>query len=123
MTADPRALGTTDEIVIRDVPEHSRYEARVRTGDARQELDGVGVAAYARQPGTIVLLHTEVPPSLGGRGVGQALARYVLEDARRGGLAVVPHCPFIAAFIRRHWEYADLVPEAARGLLRPRDGK
>jgi uncharacterized protein len=37
-----------------------------------------------------------------------------LEDARAAGLALLPRCPLIAAYIRRHLEYADLVPPAER---------
>jgi predicted GNAT family acetyltransferase len=114
--------GSGDTISVVDVPEQRRYEARVRPAGATAELDGVAVAAYARAGGTVMFLHTEVPGSLGGRGVGQALARYALDDSRRLGLQVVPHCPFIAAFIRRHPEYLDLVPPAARGLVERREG-
>jgi predicted GNAT family acetyltransferase len=103
------AGGPATEVVVEDVPDASRYEARVRTRDG-VVLDGVGVTEYVRHGTTIVLAHTEVPESLSGRGVGTALAVYALDDARRRGLAVVPRCPFIASFIRRHREYRDLVP-------------
>jgi predicted GNAT family acetyltransferase len=109
-----------DRITVVDDPEESRYEATMRPAGAARDLDGLGVAAYARQGGTIMFLHTEVPESMSGHGVGQALARFALDDARRLGLEVVPQCPFIAAYIRRHREYLDLVPPAARGLLERR---
>jgi predicted GNAT family acetyltransferase len=44
-----------------------------------------------------------------GSGVGSALVAGALDDIRSRGLRVVPLCPFVAAFIRRHSEYADLV--------------
>ena len=47
--------------------------------------------------------------ALEGKGLGSTLARSVLDDIRRRGLKVVPECPFIAAFIKRHAEYTDLV--------------
>jgi predicted GNAT family acetyltransferase len=37
------------------------------------------------------------------------LATGVLDDARKKGLTVVPLCPFIAGYIERHSDYADLV--------------
>jgi predicted GNAT family acetyltransferase len=96
------------EPTIEDVPAASRYEARVagRSDPATAE--------YRRQGQTIVFTHTLVPKSMEGQGVGSALARFVLDDARRAGLAVLPECPFIATFIRRHGEYLELVPEDAR---------
>jgi predicted GNAT family acetyltransferase len=41
------------------------------------------------------------------------MARFVLDDARNRGLEVVPICPYVGAFIRRHPEYLGLVPEWA----------
>jgi predicted GNAT family acetyltransferase len=79
----------------------SRYEMVV---------DGVtAFVTYARQDGRITLIHTEVPKALGGRGIGSALASGVLEDIRAQGLRVVPECEFMAAFIKRHTEFSNLV--------------
>jgi uncharacterized protein len=79
----------------------SRYEMVV---------DGVtAFVTYARHGDRLTLVHTEVPQALGGRGIGSSLATAVLEDVRRRGLSVVPECEFIAAFIKRHAEFADLV--------------
>jgi predicted GNAT family acetyltransferase len=57
----------------------------------------------------VALLHTEVAPELEGRGFGSALVGHALDEARERGLRVVPLCPFVDAFIRRHPAYADLV--------------
>ncbi len=74
------------------------------------DVDGnLAFVAYETKPDRLILVHTEVPPALAGRGVGSALARAVLDDIRRRGLRVEPRCPFIAAFIKRHPDYADLV--------------
>lgn len=46
----------------------------------------------------------------------------VLEDIRRKKLKVVPQCPFVATYIRRHPEWMDLVltAETSRpGQVRP----
>jgi predicted GNAT family acetyltransferase len=78
----------------------------------RFELETEGHTAYAYYqlaPGVITLTHTEVPPALGGRGVGSALVRGVLEAVRARGLTVVPKCPFVAAFMGRHPEFNDLL--------------
>jgi uncharacterized protein len=91
------------DIEIVDNPERHRYEARV---------DGqvAGFAAYRPRPDAVVFTHTEVDDAYEGKGVGSALAKGALDDVRARGLAVVPQCPFIAAYIKRHPdEYGDLV--------------
>ena len=64
---------------------------------------------YTLNDNQIVYLHTEVPEAFEGQGIGSSLAKAALEDARSNHLQVVPLCPFVAAYIRKHAEYADLV--------------
>ena len=71
--------------------------------------DHVAVAYYTLTPGVITFTHTEVPSALSGQGIGSKLARGALEQVRGRGLKVVPKCPFIAAFIAKNAEFADLV--------------
>ena len=85
-----------------DNPAELRYELRV--GD-----EVVGQIRYATEPGLVVLVHTDVAEAIEGKGLGSVLVRGALEDLRARGLRVVPVCPFVAAYIRRHPEYADLV--------------
>jgi predicted GNAT family acetyltransferase len=96
-----------DEVRVVDNPDRQRVELRV--GDTV-----AGRAFYELAPGRITFTHTEIDPSVEGRGLGSRLAAGALDMARERGLAVVPRCPFIAAYIRRHREYADLVAEPAR---------
>jgi hypothetical protein len=49
-----------------------------------------------------------------GRGLADRLIRFALDDARARGLAVLPFCPFVMAFIEGHREFEDLVPEEYR---------
>jgi predicted GNAT family acetyltransferase len=56
-----------------------------------------------------VLVHTDVATSAEGKGVGSRLVEGALADIRERGLRVVPICPFVADYIRRHPEHADLV--------------
>lgn len=73
-------------------------------------LDGHrAVCEYMPARGMIVFTHTEVPPALEGRGLANRLAQAGLEYARTEGLQVLPLCPFVAAYLRRHPEYQDLV--------------
>ncbi len=57
----------------------------------------------------IFLTHTEVPKPLEGKGIGSALIKSVLEDIDQKGLTLVPLCPFVAAYIKRHPEWKRLV--------------
>ena len=60
------------------------------------------------------LLHTEVEaPAFQGEHLATHLARFSLDDARQRGLAVLPFCPYTAAWIRKHPDYIDLVPVAS----------
>lgn len=59
----------------------------------------------------IFLTHTEVSPALGGKGVGTQLVKKTLEDIKERGLSVVPLCPFVAAYIKRHPEWMSIVKE------------
>lgn len=74
----------------------------------RYELEVEGVVAYIdyrKSAGSVAMLHAEVPPQLGGRGVGTALVQGALRLARAKGLEIQPHCSFIAATMRRHPEW------------------
>lgn len=110
----PVASATAEEHMagfgpVLDNPARGRFELTV---------DGhTAFAEYHMAGPSIVFTHTEVPAALQGRGVGSALARGVLDAARARGAGVVPLCPFIAAYIRRHHEYLDLVSESARRRL------
>lgn len=88
-------------------------EASVRNNQAegRFEIETGGAVAkltYRRQPDSITFLHTGVPPELEGRGLAKQLAVAGLDYARENGLAVVPLCPFVATYIKRHPEFAVL---------------
>jgi uncharacterized protein len=98
-----------DDVVVQDNPSELRYELL---------LDGhvVGEILYRLAPDALVLLHTEVLPSLEGKGLGAQLVAGALDDIRARGLHVVAVCPFVRAYIRRHPEYADLV---VRGVKVP----
>lgn len=102
----PMGIGSA-EIVVQDNPDEQRYELLV-------EGSLLGALQYRRRPDAVALIHTEVSPSLEGRGLGARLVAGALDDIRASGLQVVPICPFVRAYIRRHPDYADLVIERAR---------
>jgi uncharacterized protein len=97
---DPR--GSAENIAVRDNPGESRYELVL-------DEQVVGEIAYRLTPDHMVLIHTEVLPSFENKGLGARLVAGALDDIRARGLRVVPFCPFVRSYIRRHPDYADLV--------------
>jgi predicted GNAT family acetyltransferase len=92
----------TPDISVQDNPKRSRYEVLV-------DGDLAGYSAYRDVAGRRVFTHTTIDPDYEGHGVGSALARAALDDVRTRGLPIIARCPFIAGYIDRHPDYADLV--------------
>ena len=90
----------------------SQYPVTNNEAENRYELhvdDQVALAEYMRANERIVFTHTEVPRELEGEGIASRIIEHALDEAREQGLVVVPLCPFVASYIRRHPEYRDLV--------------
>ena len=80
---------------------HHRYELKV---------DGHIAATYYKiADGVITFIHTEVPPELGGKGIGSRLIKGALDQVRADGLKVIAECEFVKGYIEKHHEYADLL--------------
>jgi predicted GNAT family acetyltransferase len=94
--------GVDSVVEVVEEPEGSQFVVRV-------DGDVAGAAYYRRVGDRVVFTHTEVSDPLQGRGIGSRLARGALDVVRGRGELVVPLCPFIARYISRHPEYADLV--------------
>jgi uncharacterized protein len=97
--------GPQPEVV--DVAEWNRFEIGI---DGRR----AGLAAYRLSAGEITFTHTEIDDAFAGQGLGGVLVRGALDTARARGLAVLPSCPFVRAWIAKHPDYLDLVPTARR---------
>jgi uncharacterized protein len=77
-----------------DNADASRFEVRA---------DGwLAELIYRRHGQRLVLVHTEVPPELEGRGIGGALVTAAIDVAAREGLTLVPLCPFARGWLERH---------------------
>jgi predicted GNAT family acetyltransferase len=68
-----------------------------------------GWIQYTRAGDVVTLVHTDIDPAFEGRGLGSVLVAGTLDDVRSRGKRIRPLCPFVAAYLRRHPEYADLV--------------
>lgn len=91
-----------DAVTVEENLAAHRFEARIGPH--------LAVAEYRRDGETITFTHTEVPAAIEGHGVASALAHAALEQAQSQHLTVIPQCPFFASYIRRHPQYAPLVP-------------
>jgi uncharacterized protein len=82
-------------------PSQHRYQLTV---------DGHTAATYYQiADGVITFDHTEVPPELGGKGIGSKLITGALDQVRADGLKVIANCEFVKAFIGRNAAYQDLL--------------
>jgi uncharacterized protein len=73
-------------------------------------VDGhVAATYYEIVGGVITFVHTEVPPELGGKGIGSKLIKGALDQVRTDGLRVIAQCPFVKAWIDKHPDYAELL--------------
>lgn len=71
--------------------------------------DALAVLEYELKDGVLTLVHTGVPSVLEGKGIGGKLVKAALEFASEQGLKVVPLCPFVRSYIKRHQEYQRLL--------------
>jgi uncharacterized protein len=90
-----------DTLSVNHNPAAGQFEIRTEHGTA--------LLRYAHQGADLDLLHTEVPGALEGQGYGAALAKAALSYAKDSGMKVIPTCPFVATYIRRHPELESLV--------------
>jgi predicted GNAT family acetyltransferase len=91
----------SNSTTVTNDPATGRFEARTEHGVAHLK--------YIARGDVLDLVHTEVPEEAEGQGIGAALAKAALDHARSEGMKVIPSCPFVRTYIKRHGEYADLV--------------
>ena len=89
---------------FRDNEARNRFE--LETGGA------IAFVTYRKSPGAITLEHTEVPPELGGKGIGSKIARATLDAVRAQGCKLTVECEFIQGFMKKNPEYNDLLAAA-----------
>ena len=89
------------DLNVTDNPDKKRYEVSVEGSTAFVE--------YIKAKDKIYLTHTEVPTALEGKGIGSSLVLKVFEDIERQDLTLVPLCPFVAMYLKKHPEWKKLV--------------
>jgi predicted GNAT family acetyltransferase len=70
------------------------------------------ILEYRWLKGSMVLMHTVVPVSGRGKGVGAVLAKHALDNARDHGFKVIVYCPFVGKYVKEHPEYGDVVEQS-----------
>ena len=84
----------SDDTPVVDDSAESRFV--ISEGGAEAEL------VYARQGNRLILVHTGVPESWSGHGIGGRLVRTALALAEAEGLTVVPWCPYAWHWLEEH---------------------
>jgi uncharacterized protein len=94
------------QVTVVHWPALLRYEVRVDDLLA-------GYSQYRLVPGSgeVEFLHTNINTRYEGQGVGSQLVAGALDLVRASGRRAIAACPFVAAFVTRHREYADMMTE------------
>ncbi|MEU5462567.1 GNAT family N-acetyltransferase [Streptomyces althioticus] len=88
-----------------------RYEILV---DARR----AGLTAYRDLNGQRVFYHTEIDEAFAGQGLASQLVQQALDDVRASGMRIVPVCPYVSTFLKRHDEFADITDRVTPDVRR-----
>src|SRR5688572_5622084 len=83
-------------------------------GRFEMKVDGnnTAIIEYKEHPGKITLIHTEVPPILEGKGVATAIIEKSLNYIEQNNLKLIPLCPMVIAYIKRHPEWKRIVDQS-----------
>ncbi|MBC7270096.1 MAG: N-acetyltransferase [Streptomyces sp.] len=98
-------------VVVERVDTERRYEILV---DGRR----AGLTAYRDLGGQRVFFHTEIDEAFAGQGLAPQLVQQALDDVRASGMRIVPVCPYVAKFLKRHDEFADITDRVTPDVLR-----
>ena len=78
--------------------------------------DNLAFIEYRHHTGAITLIHTEVEPELEGKGAATAIIEKTLNYIEKNNFTVIPQCPLVAAYIKRHPEWKRIVDKKAKNL-------
>lgn len=73
------------------------------------------IIEYRQVGDTITLIHTEVPPQLEGRGAATAIIEKTLHYIEQNHFKLIPLCPLVVAYIKRHPEWKRIVDQGTEG--------
>ena len=84
----------SDTVQVVDVPAEQRFV-----------VPGPGVEPeliYRLRGSDLILVHTEVPETMSGRGIGGRLVRAAVARARADHLTLIPWCPYARRWLKEH---------------------
>ena len=83
-----------------------------KEAERRFEMTVEGAVAFieyeVRKTKVLAFMHTRVPDAHKGKGVASQLARGAFGWCKEHGFQIIPVCPYIVAFIKRHPEWSAL---------------
>lgn len=82
-----------------------RHRFELRFGDKTAYIE------YGHKENIITLFHTKVPDEMEGQGVGSTLIEKTLKYIEKNNYKLIPLCPFVVAYLKRHPEWNRLVEE------------
>ncbi|MEU0499069.1 GNAT family N-acetyltransferase [Mycobacterium sp. NPDC006124] len=91
-----------------------------REGDAftvQVEGQTVGLARFVDRADHRVFVHTEVEPAFGGRGLATAVIAHALATTRAEGRRIVALCPMVAAYVKKHHDFDDILDRPTREII------
>lgn len=99
-------------------PEQDTWPLVLNTAEQRFELqtpEGTAFIAYRQEGDKVFLIHTEVPEGMEGRGIGAVIAEKTFRYLEEHELRMVPYCPFILVYLKRHPAWKRLLASPAPG--------
>lgn len=79
-----------------------RYHVTLEGHEAEMTYSKAGTSA-------IIIDHTFVPRELGGRGIGEAMVFFAVQEARVEQKKIIPLCPFAKAQFDKHEDWRDVL--------------
>jgi len=94
---------------VSDAERHDRVVDETRNNRFVLEPDNGAELQYRLKGNRFLLVHTEVPEALRGRGIGDRLVRTAVERAAAEAMSVVPLCPYARRWLEAHPDVAATV--------------
>ncbi|EST19183.1 GNAT family N-acetyltransferase [Streptomyces roseochromogenus] len=98
------------------VPAVERNDAKHRY-EILVDGERAGLTAYRDRGEQRVFFHTEIDEAFAGQGLASRLVEEALTDVRASGKRIVPVCPYVAQFLKKHEEFADITDEVTPDVL------